>query len=185
MKLHEKPKEPWGKDGMDLFQLNDKDYLLLMDYHSDYPEFVQLTNTTSEQVLAKTKGIFAWHGIPMTVISDNGPQFASQSFKDFAKSYGFEHITSSPLYPQSNGLAEKGVQIVKRLLKKATETGSDPYLAILNYRASPLENGLSPAEMLTNRKLRTKLPPVKHQMVRSMWNSAKERLITTTKQQDH
>lgn len=177
MKPHEKPKEPWGKVGMDLFQLKDKDYLLLMDYHSNYPEFVQLTSTTSEQVIAKTKAIFARHGIPMTVISDNGPQFASQSFKDFAKSYGFEHITSSPLYPQSNGLAEKGVQIVKRLLKKATETGSDPYLAILNYRASPLENGLSPAEMLMNRKLRTRLPSVKHQMVRSSWNSANERQI--------
>ncbi|KAF7712008.1 hypothetical protein HF521_001019, partial [Silurus meridionalis] len=177
MRPHEKPKESWGKVGMDLFQLNDKDYLLLMDYHSNYPEFVQLTSTTSEQVIAKTKSIFARHGIPMTVISDNGPQFASQSFKDFAKSYGFEHITSSPLYPQSNGLAEKGVQIVKRLLKKSTETGSDPYLAILNYRASPLENGLLPAEMLMNRKLRTKLPSVKHQMVRSTWNPANERQI--------
>lgn len=58
----------------------------------------------------------------MTVVSDNGPQFSSLDYRDFAETYGFEHVTSSPLYPQSNGLAEKGVQIVKRLLKKAAET---------------------------------------------------------------
>lgn len=175
MKPHDKPMEPWGKVGMDLFQLKDKDYLLLMDYHSNYPEFVLLSNTTTEQVIAQTKAIFARHGIPVTVISDNGPQFTSQSFKDFARNYGFEHITSSPLYPQSNGLAEKGVQIIKRLLKKAIETGEDPHLAVLNYRTSPLENGLSPAEMLMNRKLRTRLPSAKHHMVRSALHSSNER----------
>lgn len=103
-----------------------------MDYHSNYPEFVLLSNTTTEHVIAQTIAIFAHHGNPVTVISDNGPQFTSQSFKDCARNYGFKHITSSPLYPQSNGLAEKGVQIVKHLLKKATETGEDPYLPVIN-----------------------------------------------------
>lgn len=68
---------------MDLFQRKDKDYLLLMDYHSNYPEFARLLNTTAEQVIVETKAIFARHGIPMTVISDNGPKFKSESFKDF------------------------------------------------------------------------------------------------------
>lgn len=75
-----------------------------MDYHANYPEFVLLSNTTTEQVIAQTKAIFAHHGIPVTVTSEIGPQFTSQSFMDFARNYGFEHITSSPLYPQSNGL---------------------------------------------------------------------------------
>lgn len=66
----------------------------------------------------------------MTVISDNGPQFSSQCFKDFAEKYGFEHATLSPHYPQSNGLAEKGVQIVKHILKKAVENAEDPHFAI-------------------------------------------------------
>ncbi len=61
-----------------------------------------------------------------------------------------------------NGLAEKGVQIIKRMLKKATETGSDPHLALLNYRAAPLECGKSPAELLMNRKLRTRFPSAEH-----------------------
>ena len=57
-------------------------------------------------------------------------------------------MTSSPLYPQSNGKAKKGVYIVKQLLKKAQDNNSDPCLALLSYRASPLEHGLSPAEIL-------------------------------------
>ena len=71
--------------------------------------------------------------------------------------YGFQHSTSSPLYPQANGQAEKVVQIVKRLLKKARDSKTDPYLALLNYRASTLECGASPAELLIRPKLRTTL----------------------------
>lgn len=65
---------------------------------------------------------------------------------------------SSPHYAQSNGQAEKGVHVLKQLLKKAAESDSDPYLALLSYRATPLQCGLSPAELLINRKLRTILP---------------------------
>ena len=52
---------------------------------------------------------------------------------------------------------------MKHVLKKAEENAEDPQLAILNCRASPLENGLSPAEMLMNRKLGTRLPSATHQ----------------------
>lgn len=64
---------------------------------------------------------------------------------------------------------------MKRLLEKATETGEEPYLAVLNYRASPLENGLPPAEMLMNRKLRTKLPSAKHQKLQITLKYANEK----------
>lgn len=43
----------------------------------------------------------------MEVCSDNGPPFSSKSFAAFARKYDFQHVTSSPGYPQSNGLAEK------------------------------------------------------------------------------
>ena len=72
--------------------------------------------------------------------------------------YGVEHITSSPMYPQSNGSAERMVQTVENILRKCEEDKEDPYLALLSYRATPLDNQLkSPAE-LTGRKFKTRLP---------------------------
>ena len=68
----------------------------------------------------------------------------------------FVHITSSPKYAQSNGLAEHGVQIVKRTLPKAQDSNEDPYLALLNYRATLLDCGKSLAELCMERKLRTR-----------------------------
>ncbi len=82
-----------------------------------------------KQVILHMKTIFANHRILVTVVSDNGPQFRGLIFKEFARQYGFKHVTSSPYYPQSNGLAEKTVHVVKRLLKKAAEAGEDPHLA--------------------------------------------------------
>ncbi|XP_048576993.1 uncharacterized protein LOC125559093 [Nematostella vectensis] len=69
-------------------------------------------------------------------MSDNQP-FASREFGDFAKAYDFEQVTSSPNYPQSNGKIENAVKTAKRLMKRAKESGSDPYLALLDWRNTP------------------------------------------------
>ena len=66
--------EPWAKVGTDLFHLNGKEYLLVIDYYSNYPEVVMLTRTSFKQVIAHIKSVFARHGIPETVVSDNIPQ---------------------------------------------------------------------------------------------------------------
>ena len=100
------------------------------------------------------QSMFARHGIPEQLISDNGPQFSSTSFAKFAEDYGFTHILPSSRYPQANGEVERAVQTVKNLLKKT----SDTYKALMAYRTTPLESGLSPAELLMGRKIRTRVP---------------------------
>ena len=148
------PKRPWERLGMDLFELQGETYLLVVDYFSRWTEIKLLTSQSSSRTIHHIKSIFATHGIPDVVVSDNGGQFGSQKFADFAETYGFSHVTSSPKHPQSNGEAERAVQTVKNLLRKA----SDPYLALLNYRVAPLQNGYSPAQLLMGRQLKTTVP---------------------------
>ncbi|KAK7882125.1 hypothetical protein WMY93_028299 [Mugilogobius chulae] len=154
------PDRPWQKVGTDLFELGGKTYLLAVDYLSRFVEIALLNKTRSNDVITHLKSFFARHGIPEVLMSDNGPQFSGQTFADFSAAYGFKHVTSSPRFPQSNGEAERAVQTVKNLLKKA----ADPYLALLAYRATPLQNGYSPAELLMGRRLRTTLPTLSSQL---------------------
>lgn len=76
----------------------------------------------------------------------------------FSSLYDFQHTTSSPRFPRSNGLAKKGVQIAKRTLKKTTEGEKDFWLGVLNYRTTPLEDGWTPGELLMGRRLRSRVP---------------------------
>lgn len=160
------PDYPWQKIGTDLFQLKGVTYLLLVDYFSRYPEIHKLKTTNSSEVIKVMKTVFARFGIPEIVLSDNGPQYASQKFRDFGGSYGFKHITSSPLYPQSNGQAERTVKTIKKLLRLS----EDPEMALLTYRSTPFPwCGLSPAELLMGRRLRSNIPLQTSQLVPT-WN---------------
>ena len=159
------PDYPWQTVATDLFTWDDKDFIVVTDYYSRYFEVTQLRGTTSAHVIHKLKGIFSRFGIPENVVSDNGPQYSSQEFAHFAQSYDFNHITSSPRYPKSNGLAEKFVQIVKRIFEKAKVDNRDPYLAMLEYRVTPLDIGYSPAQLLQGRQFRSVLPTTAQQML--------------------
>ena len=124
------PEYPWQLEGTDLFELNKGHYIVVIDYFSRYPEVIKLSSTS---VIAALKSVFARHGIPETLQSDNGPQYSSQEFTQFAEMYGFIHVSSSPRYPQSNGQVECLIQTVKRMLQKS----NDPHLAILSYWSTP------------------------------------------------
>ena len=135
-------------------------YLLIVDYCSRFIEISKLNRTTADEDIVHTKSTSARHRIPEIVVSDNGPQYSSEAFAKFAHKYQFDHVTSSPCHPQSNGEAECAVQTVKRLLKKE----GDPYLTLQLYRATPLQCGYSPSELLMVRKLRTNIPMTQEQL---------------------
>ena len=69
------PVETWEVVATDLFTVNRLDYLLVLDFYSRYPEIEKLENTSSAAVIFKSKSIFARHGTPAEVVSDNGPQY--------------------------------------------------------------------------------------------------------------
>ena len=148
------PELPWQQVGTDLFEFKGHSYLLSVDYYSRFIKIAQLDRTTAEEVIFRTKGVFARQGIPEVVVSDNGPQYFSEAYTAFAQQFQFEHVTSSPHNPQTNGEAERAVQTVRNLMKK----DGDPYLALLAYRSTPLKCGFSLSELLMCRKLRTNIP---------------------------
>ena len=150
LKPHEVPVRPWQKVGTDLFSSDGKDYLAIVDYMSGYPELLQMKTTSSSAVTMAIKSVFARYGVPEVVMSDNGPQDKAKEFSDFAKDWEFEHITSSPYYPQSNSMAENAVKAMKSIVKKS----QDIYKALLAYRTKPLQHGYSPAAIMMGRNLK-------------------------------
>lgn len=157
---HEIPTRPWQFVATDLFTLDGKEYLLVADVYSKYPIVRQLPQqTTSHAVIRLLKEIFSEQGTPERLMSDNGPQYNSAMFVEFAKDWNFQHVTSSPRYPQSNGYIERQVQTVKNTMTKAKKDNMDINKALQCLRATPLDSHLpSPAELLLGRKIQTNLP---------------------------
>ena len=94
------PERPWQTIGTDLFELDNLNYLIVVDYFSCYIEVAAMQKTTkSHEVIRALKAIFARDGIPEELRSDNGPQYASAEFTNFTKEWGFRHTTSSPRFP--------------------------------------------------------------------------------------
>lgn len=144
------PDRPWARVGVDFFQHKDKTYLIAVDYFSrDVEVFSVSKSVITSQTVSQIKKIFSRHWIPEIFFTDIGPQFDSREFKTFSHDRHFEHITSSPKYPQSNREVERAVQTMKMIMNKS----SDEYLALLTYRDTPLHNGYSPAQLSMGCKL--------------------------------
>ena len=121
------------------------------------------------------KSIFSEYGWPDTVVSDNGPCYAAEMFTNLMKEYAVNHITSSLHYPQSNGLPQKHVQIIKNLFYKVKEEGADIDKYLMIYCNTPLAStSKSPMQILQQRSARSQLP---------MSNAARRRLGIVAEQE--
>uniref|UniRef100_A0A915DZB2 Integrase catalytic domain-containing protein n=1 Tax=Ditylenchus dipsaci TaxID=166011 RepID=A0A915DZB2_9BILA len=106
--------------------------------------------------------VFATHGLPEEIVTDNGPQFISKEFEEFCISRSIKHTTSSPYHQQSNGLAEKFVHTLKKAILKGTSSGLTKLESVrqllIHYRSTPHpSSGKSPSELLYGRRIRTLL----------------------------
>jgi len=143
----------------DIFNWSGLWYLILIDSYPGWFEMSTLSDLSSRSMITKMKQHFAVHGIPSKLLMDNGPQFASREVKSFASKWSFDHVTSSPYFPQSNGFAENAVKQTKSLLEKCKKDGSDPLLGLLNLKNVPRDQVLgSPAQRLMLRCTRCVLP---------------------------
>eukprot|EP00731_Ephydatia_muelleri_P019632 Em0012g457a len=155
LQAHSLSQQPWGKVGTDLFEYKGQDYLVMVDYLSDFFEVSELAQVSAGAVIRVVKEQFARHGVPVIVQSDGGPQFVSREFSDFATEWGFTHTVSSPYHSSSNGKAESAVKITKRLFRRSL----DRFLALLEWRNTPTVSiNLSPCQRLFSRRTRGLVP---------------------------
>ena len=159
MMTHPLPSYPWQVVATDCFELDGEHYCVYVDTYSDYIDIIELEDLTGKTLVKKSRPVFATHGKPEVVISDNGPNYASREFADFSRQWEFRHVTTSPHYSKANGKAESAVKIAKGIIKKAKRSGGDIWQAILEWRNTPTPGmKTSPAQRLMSRRTRSFLP---------------------------
>lgn len=185
---HEVVEYPFEKVAVDMFMYKSSIYLFLIVYYSKFIEMALVSNrTNSANIIVHLKSIFARHGIPLKLMSDNGPPFNSLEFRSFMREWDIEHVTSSPYHSKSNGLVENAVKTIKNIFRKSEEENTDPYIGLLNFR-NCAKNGLySPAELLFSRNLRSKMPVVFDKLEpklidKKLYNSGREKSQVTMKE---
>ena len=163
----ELPSGPWEDVAVDfLGPLPSGDSILVViDYYSRYYEYTIMKSTTAEKTVSALMEIFARHGLPQTLYSDNGPQFISETFADYMRTTGVHHHKVTPKWPQANGEVERQNQSLEKRMRIAQAERKDWKEALLTYvaayRATPHSTtGKSPAELLFGRRIRTKLPQI-------------------------
>ena len=123
-----------------------------------------LTAATSTVTIEHLRGIFATHGLPEVLVTDNGTPFTSSEFEIFIVNNGIRHVTSSPYHPASNGLAERSVQTFKEHMKKISDDTLETRISrflFWNRLTSHTTTGVTPAELLLGRIPRSQLDLLK------------------------
>ena len=157
------PVTPWQRIHVDFGgPFMNKTYLLVIDAHSKWPEIVEMDSTTTQRTITELQKLFSAYGLPLQLVSDNGPQFISEDFAQFMKSNGIKHIRCVPYHPAYNGAVERLVQTFKKAMKTAKECGKDLQQALssflLTYHTTPHTTTQdTPAKLFLNRQLRTRL----------------------------
>ena len=154
------PTHPWHRLHIDYAgPVNGRYFLVIVDAHSKWVDVYPTSGTTAKETIQCLKQSFSRFGLPVSIVSDNGPCFISQEFKDFCKNINARHITTAVYKPSTNGLAEKMVQTLKKSLHISKSNCQDTLNRFLfNYRLTPhTTTGVSPAELMFGRRLRSKL----------------------------
>ena len=168
----ELPLGKWQDLSLDLLgPMPTGEYLLVViDYYSRYYEVEILMSVTASQIISRLEKIFAVHGLPVTITSDNGPQFRSEEFECYLVDNGILHRKVTPQWAQANGEVERQNRSLLKSMRIAQAEGKNwkkelvRYLA--TYRTTPhTVTGVCPAELLFGRKIRTKMPELRETSV--------------------
>ena len=97
-----------------------------------------MTSTGTEHIGTVSQQLFASYGLPLQLVSDNGPQFTAAEFQQFLKGNGVKHIRCSPYHPSFNGLAERFIKTFKQAMWSGEADGLHRLQnLLLSYQAIP------------------------------------------------
>ncbi|CAK9296000.1 unnamed protein product [Gordionus sp. m RMFG-2023] len=156
-----KTSRPWERIHVDFFDLNKRSYFLVVDSYSKWIEYEEVHGLTTNIVIKKLQNLWAKFGIPEVIVSDGGPAFISEGFKQFCANTQTQHILAPPYHPSSNGQAERMVAIVKGWLKKAKYERGEVWIAQLYYNNSKNSGGFTPTERFLGRRTKVLLDLIK------------------------
>jgi hypothetical protein len=161
------PSEPWSRVHLDFAgPFEGFMWLLIIDAYTKWLEVVRMKSTTAAATCGKLREVFARYGVPRTLVSDNGPQWISEEFKQFCTSNSITQVLSTPYHPKTNGLAERAVRTFKERMSATKSTTADLHTRLqkflLSYRNTPqASTGRPPSELMFGRRLRTRLDLLK------------------------
>ena len=155
------PSQPWSRIHLDYAgPFLGHMFLIIIDAHSKWMDVHLMQSISAAKTIEKLRIVFANHGLPRKVVTDNGPSYTSEEFRTFMSNNGIVHVTTAPYHPSSNGLAERAVQTFKQGLKRTPGSSIQERVSkfLFNYRITPhTTNGVSPATLLMGRRLRSRL----------------------------
>lgn len=157
--------------------------LVMVDAYSRYPEVEIVPSTASRCTIPALEKMFATHGIPQILRTDNGPPFHGDQFKEFAAQKGFTHHRVTPLWPEANGQVERFMRTLGKMMKTAHISGKDwrkeMYTFLANYRATPHPStGESPYKLSMGRDVRIKIPSLETDPLTAFKAQVQERDMT-------
>ena len=152
MRVRDVPDGPWIEIAADFFHQNGNTYLLIADTFSKFPFMFKMQTTTATAVINRFEEIFSHYRVPRSLLTDNGSPFNSNEFRQYLHRRGIYHITSSPMYPQSNGFIERYVKKMKEWLIKSKQQNYTIPQVLEVVRNLPIgRNQPTPCEILHNR----------------------------------
>lgn len=160
------PAAPWQRLHADFGQLYGKYYIVIVDAHSKWIEVEEIRSTSAKDTIKIFRNLFAKFGLPVQLVTDNGPPFQSHEFQDFCEKNIIRHTTSSPYRPQGNGAAENSVKVIKKTIKKAVSEGKDIQDSLCRFlfqyrNCEHATTGVAPAVALLGHKLRNRLDAIR------------------------
>ena len=143
--------------------MGNKYIVILQDYFTKWPEAIALKSVASQDIETwMMRDIIPRYGVPNELITDQGSQFVSKSFKEFCDKLGITHRRTSPFHPMTDGMVERFNRTFLNMVRNYVDEDQlnwDEHIPsiLFAYRTASHDNiKVSPAEALQTRKL--KLP---------------------------